>query len=283
MSRFLALDVETANADMSSICQIGIVEFQEDKVVKQWGTFINPQDYFDPFNISVHGITSQAVQDAPLFSNIHSRIQQSVKGCVVVTHMPFDQTSLRRASQKYKLPEISCIWLDSARVIRRQWEQFSQSGYNLPNITNHLGIKYKPHDAVEDARAAGEVVLKAINESGLSLEEWLERAYKRTSYSNTKHAREGNSDGPFYGETIVFTGSLSLPRKEASEIAAQVGCNVGDGVNKDTTILVVGMQDKDRLAGYDKSSKHRKAEELITKGKQIRIISEADFLEMAGM
>lgn len=282
MNRFLALDVETANADMSSICQIGVVEFEEGKAIKEWGSFINPQDYFDPFNISVHGITSQAVQDAPLFSNIHSKIQQSVEGYVVVTHMTFDQVSLHRASQKYELPDISCTWLDSARVVRRQWEKFSQSGYNLPNITNHLGIKYKPHDAVEDARAAGEVVLKAINESGLSLEEWLERAYKRASYSNTNYAREGNPDGPFYGETIVFTGALSLPRKEAAVIAAQVGCSVGDGVNKDTTILVVGMQDKDKLAGYDKSSKHRKAEELITKGKQIRIISEADFLEMTG-
>ncbi len=30
---FLALDVETANADYSSICQIGIAEFREGEVV----------------------------------------------------------------------------------------------------------------------------------------------------------------------------------------------------------------------------------------------------------
>ena len=33
---FIAIDVETANADYSSICQIGIAEFQNGKVVDKW-------------------------------------------------------------------------------------------------------------------------------------------------------------------------------------------------------------------------------------------------------
>ena len=40
---------------------------------------------------------------------------------------------------------------------------------------------------------------------------------------------------------------------------------------------VVGTQDNFKIAGYSKSSKHRKAEELITKGIDIRILSEDDF------
>jgi DNA polymerase-3 subunit epsilon len=32
-----------------------------------------------------------------------------------------------------------------------------------------------------------------------------------------------------------------------------------------------------RLAGHDKSSKHRKAEELIAKSQPIRILGESDF------
>lgn len=277
--KFFALDVETANADMSSICQIGIVEFEDGKAINQWGTFVNPDSYFDPFNVSIHGISYEMVRNAPRFPEIYSQIQEWVKNNIVVTHMSFDQNSLRRASQKYALPEISCTWLDSARVVRRQWEQFRQSGYSLSNIAEYLEIKYKAHDAVDDARAAGEVVVKAMEQSGQSIQEWLERAYKRQT-GNVNYAREGNPDGPFFGETIVFTGALSLPRKDAAQLAAQAGCNVGDSVNKTTSILVVGVQDHDRLAGYDKSSKHRKAEELINKGQQIRIISENDFVEM---
>lgn len=279
MNHFLALDVETANADMSSICQIGIVEFSDGKVVNSWGTLINPEDYFDPFNVAIHRITLDMVKAAPSFADVYARIQQAIKDCIVVTHMPFDQTALYRASQKYGLPELSCTWLDSARVARRQWEQFRQSGYNLPNIANYLEIVYRSHDAIDDARAAGEVVLKAMEQSGLPLEGWLEQAYKRIS-SHDHFAKEGNPDGEFYGETIVFTGALSTPRREASGSAAQAGCDVKDSVTKATTILVVGVQDIDKLAGYDKSSKHRKAEQLIEGGQWIRIITEKDFLEM---
>jgi DNA polymerase III subunit epsilon len=288
MTTFLALDVETANADMDSICQIGMVEFQDNKLVNQWSSLVDPEDYFDPFNISIHGITSEMVVGSPFFPEIHNALGEMRKtsgDIIVVTHMPFDQIALRRASQKYRLEEISWRWLDSARVVRRQWEKFRHSGYGLQNVTTELGIVYKPHDALEDARAAGEVLVKAMEQSGLSLEEWLEKAYKRTSSGssgNVTYTREGNPNGLFYGETIVFTGALSLPRKEAANLAALAGCNVGDGVTKDTTLLVVGIQNKDRLAGYDKSSKHRKAEQLIANGQNIRIITENDFLYMVG-
>ena len=48
-------------------------------------------------------------------------------------------------------------------------------------------------------------------------------------------------------------------------------------MTKRTTTLVVGLQDKERLNGYPKSSKHRKAESLVSKGAGIQILSEADF------
>jgi DNA polymerase III subunit epsilon len=80
--------------------------------------------------------------------------------------------------------------------------------------------------------------------------------------------------------TIVFTGALSLPRINAAKIAASLGCHVDNSVTKSTTILVVGTQDVIRLAGYEKSSKHRKAEDLIPKGFPIKILSEKDFIAM---
>jgi DNA polymerase III subunit epsilon len=287
MDIFFALDVETANADMESICQVGIAEFQDNKIVNQWGSLVDPEDYFDPFNISIHGITPEMVNGAPTFPVIHKMLQEIcklVEKVIVVTHTPFDQISMRRASQKYGLDEISWNWLDSTRIVRRQWEKFRHSGYGLSNVAKELGIEYKSHDAIEDARAAGEVLIKAIEQSGLSLEVWLDKAYKPiskpVSSGKVSHAQEGDPSGPFYGETITFTGALSLPRKEAARLAALVGCNVSDGVTKATTLLVVGIQNKDRLAGYEKSSKHRKAENLTESGQSIRIITENDFLEM---
>ena len=48
-------------------------------------------------------------------------------------------------------------------------------------------------------------------------------------------------------------------------------------------MLVIGIQDMKKLEGYEKSSKHRKAEVLIEKGLDIRILSEADFSELMGV
>ena len=63
-------------------------------------------------------------------------------------------------------------------------------------------------------------------------------------------------------------------------MAAEAGCDVASNVSKKVTMLVVGIQDKTKLKGYDKSGKHRKAEELIVKGQDIQILSESDFLKL---
>ena len=68
-----------------------------------------------------------------------------------------------------------------------------------------------------------------------------------------------------------------MTRAEAAAMAAQAGCDVGTGVTKATTILVVGDQDASKLAGHEKSAKHRKAETLVLGGQQIRVIGESDF------
>lgn len=79
---------------------------------------------------------------------------------------------------------------------------------------------------------------------------------------------------------MVFTGALLKPRRQASDPAHETGAAVEPGVTKSTTLLVVGDQDLDKLAGKEKSSKHRKAEALIAKGQPIRILGEADFMSM---
>lgn len=279
---FCAFDVETANPDYSSICQIGVSLFDGEKVIDTWKTYIDPEDYFSFINISIHGIDESIVQDAPKFPEIYPRLREMLENKVVVHHMPFDRVALKRVCEKYNLEDFQISWIDTAKVTRRTWKEFSFKGYGLESITNHLGIKFKHHDALEDAIAAGQVFLHACNHTGIAIEEWLKRIYKPIDIDSQAPIKfDGNPDGPLYGETIVFTGALRIPRKEAASLAAKIGCNVGDSVNKSTTMLVVGQQDAKKLKGEDKSSKHRKAEELITKGFQINILSEDDFEKLA--
>ncbi|WP_422930067.1 exonuclease domain-containing protein [Singulisphaera sp. PoT] len=272
---FLAIDVETANASFASICQIGIVGFKDGVAVHRWKTYVDPREPFDGMNIQVHGITEEHVSGAPVMGALLEEITGHLSGRIVVCHTSFDRTSMTLVAEKHAHPGWGCRWLDSARVVRRVWTQFAQRGYGLRPVSQHLGIEFKHHDAEEDAYAAGMILVHAIRESGKSAEEWLEHSMKRFGTSSV--AQAGDPDGPLSGETIVFTGALSVPRKQAAELAARAGCDVTDTVNKDTTLLVVGDQDIRVLAGHPKSSKHRKAESLIAKGQDIRIIAEGDF------
>jgi len=278
---FIAIDFETANADLASICQIGLVRFQDRKAVETWQTLINPEDYFDPLNVSIHGIDEDMVKDAPTFPKIFDSLRCIIEKQLVACHTHFDRVALSSVMEKYQLPQIDCTWLDTARVTRRAWERFSHTGYGLKNVADELGIEFNHHVAGEDARAAGEILVRAIDETGISLQDWLVRINKPINLSEFKIARKGNPEGPFAGEVAVFTGALCMHRHEAADYAAAMGCEVVDSVKKTTTILVVGDQDIRRLAGHEKSSKHRKAEDFIAKGQAIRIIGESDFLRLA--
>jgi len=139
---FLAIDVETANADYSSICQIGIAEFRNGHIIDKWSTLINPEAYFDQFNSSIHGIEEEDVVDALTFDQIYNELSERITGKIVVHHMPFDRIAISRACVEYNLDLLQPRWLDSAKIVRRTWEQFAYKGYGLAKITKFLEIEF---------------------------------------------------------------------------------------------------------------------------------------------
>jgi DNA polymerase-3 subunit epsilon len=282
---FVAIDVETANADMASICQIGLVKCEDGVLADEWKTYVDPEDYFDCINVSIHGIDESVVKDSPTFPELADTLRSYLKGTVVVCHTHFDRVAMHQAAQRYSISAPECTWLDSARVARRAWKACAWKGYGLYDVCKMLGYDFKHHDALEDAKAAAHILLTAVSESGLDVEGWLRRVRQpidpTASSFGSAIRREGNPEGALYGEVLVFTGALEIPRREAADLAAAIGCQVASGVTKKTTMIVVGDQDIKKLAGHEKSSKHRKAEDLIEKGIPIRILKESDFKEFA--
>jgi DNA polymerase-3 subunit epsilon len=287
--KFVALDVETANADMSSICSIGAAVFEGDKITSEYYSLVNPKDYFDEFNVSVHGITKNMVKNAPTYLEAAKELHALIFNEVVVTHTHFDRVAIHQACSNSGVSEPTCSWLDSARVARRTWQECANSGYGLARVCELIGYQFDHHHALEDAKAAGYVLLAAMQRTGLDLEGLLARVRRPINLSGQSHRpgevirREGNREGPLFGEVVVFTGALALPRREAADLAASVGCQVDSGITKKTTILVVGDTDIQRLAGHEKSTKYRKAEYLNSKGASIRIIRETDFRKLVNL
>lgn len=279
--RFAAIDVETANPNMASICQVGVAVFENDKLDTEWQSLVDPEDYFDDFNSSIHGIEAHHVENAPTFPAIAAELFEILEHQPVIAHTHFDRTAISQTCRKNGIISPRLQWLDSARVARRAWPQFAVKGYGLANICRHIGYTFQHHDALEDAKAAGQVMLAAIRETQVSLDDWFRRVSQPLSQEKSGPViRAGNPDGDLYGEVLVFTGALEIPRRDAAEMASKVGCTVASGVTKKTTLLVVGDQDVTRLADHNKSTKHRKAEQLMASGSEIRILRESDFKQI---
>ncbi len=284
--RFNSIDVETANADRASICQIGIVHVVDGKIKGQWTSLINPEDWFDPWNVMIHGIEEEDVMGSPTLPEVRDELRNRLRGSVLVSHTAFDRTAFEQAMNKYKLEQLQVTWLDSAKIVRRAWpERYGFSGWGLKSVANDLQLKFQHHDALEDAMVAAQIVLHACEASALEIEGWLERV-KRPIHSTEKASnikRDGDVQGHFLGESVVFTGSLAVEHMKAADLAARAGCEVSSNVSTKTTILVVGTQDMTKLKGYKKSTKHRKAEKLIESGHDLQILSEKDFWEMISL
>lgn len=265
---FVAVDVETACGRVSSICQIGIVGFQGGEVAFEYETLIDPKDYFSSFNTRIHGITPDHVAGKPCFGDLHEVIDRHLAGRVTVAHSHFDKGALTAACRVHDRIEINATWLDSVRVAKRVWPDLPSHRLNV--VSRHLGIRLKHHDALSDARAAGLIVARAIEETGIPLENWL-------SPARGKHpsAPAPASTGPLAGQRIAILGE---PRHGAlaHRIAAQGG-KIMAAVGKTATMLVVIADEPFGYIRYD--AQFRMARELHQLGSGIEIVSAATLAE----
>ncbi|MEP3297590.1 MAG: exonuclease domain-containing protein [Pseudoruegeria sp.] len=276
--RFIALDVETANQSRRSICQIGLAGIATDGKLRTTGSLINPEEQFDAMNIGIHGIRPHMVANAPRFDEVLQEWRAHLERFPLIQHSTFDKSAMDGACAYYDLPALRSNWLNSVTIARRAWPEFKgNGGHGLANLKDELKLTFDHHDAIEDARAAAQIVLlaeKITGENFVDLASPKKRAYPKSV------SVAGKQSGPLFGHVVVFTGKIGMSRTEAATIAANAGITVNTSVSKKVTLLVVGDQDLELLAGHKKSSKHRRAEELIEEGHSIRIIGEAEFMTL---
>jgi len=169
---FFVVDVETANQARHSICQIGIAAFVDGKMVDGWETLVNPQDYFAGINISIHGIRPEAVTRAPNWSEACRKVREMLGGSAVASHTDFDRGALNGACLRAEIPALAYSkWIDTCWLARCAWPNLPN--HKLTSLARHFGIKYRAHDALEDARVAGEILVAAMNAKGVSISELL--------------------------------------------------------------------------------------------------------------
>jgi DNA polymerase-3 subunit epsilon len=261
---FVVIDVETSCSSVSSICQIGIVGFRAGVEVFSYETLVDPCDRFSSFNTRIHGITSDHVVGKPTYAHIHDAVSAHLSGRITVAHSYFDKGALAGACRVHRRDPIEATWLDSVRVAKRAWPDLSSHRLNV--LTKFLGIRHKHHDALSDARAAGLVIVRAIEHTGIELAGWLTPVNPRGGA-----APKSAAEGPLKGQRVAILGA---PRDGALGVwLAEQGARVVASVGTTSTMLVISCdQPFGRFAHA--AAPYRRAEELRRSGSPIEIVDE---------
>ncbi len=105
MDSFIAIDVETANRERTSICSIGAVKVKDGIIVDSRYSLICPEpEWYSRYNTAVHGISEEDTWDAPNFSAVWTEWQDWFENLPFVAHnAQFDSGCIRAACRMYGL------------------------------------------------------------------------------------------------------------------------------------------------------------------------------------
>ncbi len=159
---FVAFDVETANQNWGSICQMGLVRVIDGEIVERASWLCRPPegiDEFDDFNVDCHGITADKVAGEPAVGELFERFTEFVGDLPIVAHNAyFDASALRYAAlaSGQKVPHIAfACTLAAARAA-----DLGVTNHRLPTVAEHFGVALdNHHDAAADAEACAGVML----------------------------------------------------------------------------------------------------------------------------
>ena len=154
---FVAIDFETANRSSASACALAVIVFKDGKVAEEHSWLIRPHEdvnFFNYFNVLIHGITYEQVQDKPQFDELWPTILGLMDKQMVVAHNAvFDIGVLKSLLVHYELdyPDIDIIC--SCNLARKTWD--GQVDYKLNSLASKHGFTFRHHDAHDDAVTCG--------------------------------------------------------------------------------------------------------------------------------
>ncbi|TGB04620.1 exonuclease domain-containing protein [Halobacillus salinus] len=298
---FIALDFETANNSRGSVCSIGMVEYENGQLKREYYRLVKPKrNYFAPINVQIHGIQREDVEDAYEFHELwESEIKEMVEGKLIIAHnAKFDMAVLRAVLSDYGLPFPMIAYNCTVNISKKTWRL---PKYNLKAVSDHLGIKLNHHQALDDARAAALIFIEAARELGASTAKELvdksqtangmmyENGYEPARKNAPKRSKKpqgtdmiaahSDPEHPFNGASFVLTGRLKgMNRQAAVERIQQKGGHVQTNVEATTNYVILGEKTYHNYRNGSKTVKIEQAENLLAQGHSIELVPEEQFI-----
>ncbi len=160
MIDFCAIDFETATHEKNSACEMGICVVENGEIVKTQTWLIKPPcfPYFSHYNIAVHGIVPEDVQDAPAFDDIWHEAQDLLYGKLMIAHnAAFDAGVLRGCLDHFGFFKPKINYLCSVQIAKKSWKGLNS--YGLKNLANAHQLSFNHHRAGDDAEVCAKISL----------------------------------------------------------------------------------------------------------------------------
>lgn len=166
MDSFVAIDVETANNEPSSICAIGAVKVVDGVIVERFYELVKPEPeyYFRHFTENIHGIGREDTENARLFCDVWRDVSRLADGLPFVAHnKAFDERCIRAAHRVYGMDYPDYQFYCTLSAAKRQIPRTLLSSYSLPYVCDFLGIPfYHHHDALQDAEGCAKIAMTIL-------------------------------------------------------------------------------------------------------------------------
>jgi len=147
---FVDLETTGSNASLDRITEVGIVLWDEGRVVEKWSSLVNPEAPIPGFIQGLTGITDEMVAQAPLFEALAPEIVDRLQGRLFVAHNArfdhgFLKNEFRRVGIDFKPPVLCTV-----KLSRKLFPEHAK--HNLDALVMRHGLTVPArHRALGDA------------------------------------------------------------------------------------------------------------------------------------
>jgi len=240
-STISVIDIETTglSADYNRITEIALVKISNGKIISEYSTLVNPEQFIPPYITGLTGITNELVHGKPTFKQVYPDIKKKIESSAAALgghNVSFDYRFMNSSAERYGFEKITLPSLCTCRLARRL--NLPVHSKSLDNLSRFYGIKRsRAHRALDDARATAKIFINFIDK--MVREFNLETLEEILSFQHRK----------IYGYVKPSAKMLEL-RKAAKDFPESPGVYMMR--NKDDEIIYVGKSSnlKKRAGSY---------------------------------
>ena len=182
---FVAIDLEKLDDSQLSVCEVGMVKYQDGKFIDEFHSYIKPME---SMNRNMFGkkelkhITDEMLLSAPTFSEIYNKMKEFTNGAVLVCHNKgADLNYLYYNEKAYGLSGLYTDFIDTSDICKLGLKDAYQKIFGK-QMENH-------HFALDDAKHTAEILVALSEQSVVS--EFVKSNYipekEKPKSENTKY------------------------------------------------------------------------------------------------